>query len=136
ADLGFADRLSHVSLSIHQSLYYDETAAACHWHVPESHYLESWGDVWAYDGTVSIVQPLIVPLYQSRTSYELMSAVLGDPSRSNYDIVFARWQKQHQCADFEHFWSGAVRTGIVPGTAALPVSVTANPQPAPQTCKP
>src|SRR5947207_1020204 len=83
ADQQLRRLMPHVPLRIHHSLYFDETAQLCHWHIPESHYLESWGDVRSFDGTVSIIQPLIVPLYQSRTAYELISTLLGDPSRSN-----------------------------------------------------
>src|SRR5262249_15086535 len=67
ADFDFAEQLARVPLRIQHSLYFDETAERCHWHIPETHYLESWGDVRAWDGTTSIIQPLIVPLYQSRT---------------------------------------------------------------------
>ena len=64
ADLVFGERLAKVPLRVHLALYDDETSALCHWHVPEAHYLESWSDARAYDGTVSIVQPLIAPLYR------------------------------------------------------------------------
>ncbi len=64
-DLNFPDALknTNIPLRVHLGLYQDETAELCHWHVNEAHYLESWGDARAYDGTVSIVQPLIAPLY-------------------------------------------------------------------------
>src|SRR5262249_8647289 len=87
ADLEFSAHAAKVPLRIHHSLYYDETAALSHWHIPETYYLEAWGDARAYDGTTSIIQPLINPLYQSKSAYELLSALLGDPTRSNYEIV-------------------------------------------------
>jgi Fe-S-cluster-containing dehydrogenase component len=124
ADFQFAQQLSRIPLRIHQSMYFDETAERCHWHIPESHYLESWGDVRAWNGTTSIIQPLIVPLYQTRTSYELMTTMLGNPSLSNYEIVRSYWQKRH-ASDFDTFWTEAVRRGIVANTAASEVVVTA-----------
>ena len=48
-DLGFAEQLAKVTLRIHSGLYEDETSAYCHWHIPETHYLESWSDIRAYD---------------------------------------------------------------------------------------
>jgi Fe-S-cluster-containing dehydrogenase component len=125
ADFEFSKRLANVPLRIHQSLYFDETAQLCHWHIPETHYLESWGDVRAYDGTVSIIQPLLIPLYQSRTGYELLSAILGDPSRSNYDLVREYWQKHRPGPDFETFWNRSLRQGVVEDTQSAPIAVTA-----------
>jgi len=126
ADLGFTELLSRVPLRIHQSMYFDETAERCHWHIPETHYLESWGDVRAWDGTASIIQPLIVPLYQTRTPYELLSAILGDPSLSNYEIIRTYWKKQHTGSDFDAFWNEAVRKGVVTNSAAAPIEVAAS----------
>jgi Fe-S-cluster-containing dehydrogenase component len=123
ADLDLAGVLSHVPLRIHHSLYFDETAERCHWHIPESHYLESWGDVRAWDGTTSIIQPLIVPLYDSRTPHEVLAAILGDPSLSDYEIVRAYWQKQHTGSDFEEFWTESVRRGIVSDSTAKPIAL-------------
>ena len=75
ADLGFADALKNTSipLRVHLGLYQNETAELCQWHVNEAHYLEAWGDARAYDGTVSIVQPLIAPLYDGKSAYELVA---------------------------------------------------------------
>jgi anaerobic selenocysteine-containing dehydrogenase len=129
ADFGFAQQLSHVPLRVQHSLYFDETAEWCHWHIPETHYLESWGDVRAWDGTTSIIQPLIIPLYQTRTSYELLAAILGQPSLSNYEIVRAYWQKQHQGADFEEFWRQSVRRGLVADSQAPAVTLAPDPHP-------
>jgi molybdopterin-containing oxidoreductase family iron-sulfur binding subunit len=81
-DLRFSECLEKVRLRIHLSLFEDETSALCHWHVPETHFLESWGDLRAYDGTVSIVQPLIMPLYDGKSSHELLAALAGQPDRS------------------------------------------------------
>jgi molybdopterin-containing oxidoreductase family iron-sulfur binding subunit len=114
ADLEFSANLAKVPLRAHQSLYYDETATMSHWHIPESHCFERWGDVRAYDGTTSIVQPLINPLYQSRSAYELLSALLGDPSRSGYEIVRDRSEKEHAGADFASFWTRSVQQGFLP----------------------
>src|SRR5207244_1045652 len=69
ADLDFATRLKKVPLRVHLGLYDDETAGLCHWHVPEAHPLEAWSDGRAYDGTVTIIQPLIAPLYEGKTAH-------------------------------------------------------------------
>ena len=79
ADLNFKAALEKVATRFHLGLYYDETAEQCHWHAPEAHYLESWGDVRAFDGTVSLIQPLIAPLYDGRT--RARSARLGERCR-------------------------------------------------------
>src|SRR5262249_2233989 len=77
-DLEFARYLERVGLPTHLGLYADETANLCHWHIPEAHYLESWGDARAFDGTASIIQPLIAPLYGGKSIHELVS-VITDP---------------------------------------------------------
>ncbi|MBI3952131.1 MAG: TAT-variant-translocated molybdopterin oxidoreductase [Acidobacteria bacterium] len=94
ADFRFAERLSKVGFRVHLSLYDDETSALCHWHIPETHYLESWSDARAYDGTVSIIQPLIAPLYGGKSAHELGAALLGKAGSSSHDIVREYWQSQ------------------------------------------
>jgi MoCo/4Fe-4S cofactor protein with predicted Tat translocation signal len=118
ADLGFADALksSNIALRIHHGLYQNETSEYCHWHVNEAHSLEAWGDARAYDGTVSIVQPLIAPLYAGKSAQELVSMLSGVSDATGYDIVRAYWQKQHAGADFEAFWRQSLHDGWVEGT--------------------
>ena len=89
ADLDFADALksSKVALRVYLGLYQNETAQLCHWNINEAHYLEAWSDARAYDGTVSLVQPLIAPLYAGKSAHELLSALLGEQTPAGYDIV-------------------------------------------------
>jgi len=123
ADLDFATALEHVPLRVHLGLYADETARLCHWHVPEAHYLESWGDVRAFDGTASIIQPLIAPLYGGRTPTELLAAFTGESGQSMHDLVHARWEQLRPNGDFEGFWEQVLHDGVVPDTAAPPHTV-------------
>jgi molybdopterin-containing oxidoreductase family iron-sulfur binding subunit len=126
-DLNFAEALKQVGFRLHLGLYADETSALCHWHIPESHYLEAWGDGRAYDGTISLIQPLIEPLYESRSAHELL-AVLLDPTqapdvRSGHDIVRAYWASQHNAEEFESFWRTALHDGLIAGTQLPPKPV-------------
>jgi molybdopterin-containing oxidoreductase family iron-sulfur binding subunit len=119
-DLGFAEQLAKVPLRIHSGLYEDETSAYCHWHIPETHYLESWSDIRAYDGTVTILQPLIAPLYSGKSSHEILGTVAGRAGETSYDIVRNYWKGQKIAGDFEIAWRRALHDGVVSGTAFQP----------------
>jgi molybdopterin-containing oxidoreductase family iron-sulfur binding subunit len=120
SDLEFVKALQNAPLRIHLGPYADETAAYCHWHVPESHFLEAWGDVRAFDGTISIVQPLIEPLYAgSKSLPQLLSALSEKPGASSHDIVKEHWRKERGGADFEIFWRRALHDGVI-AASALP----------------
>jgi molybdopterin-containing oxidoreductase family iron-sulfur binding subunit len=125
SDLGFADTLknSNIALRVHHGLYRNETAELCHWSVNEAHYLESWSDGRAYDGTVSIVQPLIAPLYGGKSVHEMLSTLMGVSDASGYDIVRAYWQKQHTGADFDPWWRKSLHDGFIEGSAYAPKQV-------------
>jgi MoCo/4Fe-4S cofactor protein with predicted Tat translocation signal len=127
ADLGFADALKNtkIPLRIHHGLYQDETAELCHWHLNEAHYLEAWGDTRAYDGTISIVQPLIAPLYGGKSAYEVVAMLSGQPETSGHDLVQNYWRKQHPAADFDMFWRRSLHDGWIEGTTYEPKSVSA-----------
>jgi MoCo/4Fe-4S cofactor protein with predicted Tat translocation signal len=122
-DLGFAEQLAKVPLRIHSGLYEDETSAYCHWHVPATHYLESWSDIRAYDGTVTILQPLIAPLYSGKSSHEILGALAGRSGESSYDTVRNYWKGQKLTGDFEMFWRTALHDGVVAGTTFQPKAV-------------
>jgi MoCo/4Fe-4S cofactor protein with predicted Tat translocation signal len=126
ADLGFADALknTNIPVRIHHGLYQDETADLCQWHVNDAHYLEAWSDGRTYDGTVSIVQPLIAPLYDGKSAHEILVLLSGQSGTSGHDIVKGYWQKQHT-GDFDKFWRKSLHDGWVEGTAFAPKQVSA-----------
>ncbi len=119
ADLDFADLLksNKVPLRVHLGLYQNETADLCHWHVNQTHELEAWGDARAYDGTVSIIQPLIAPLYQGKSAHEFVALLSGQADATGYDLVRGYWQKQPSGGDFEAFWRKSLHDGWIEGTA-------------------
>jgi MoCo/4Fe-4S cofactor protein with predicted Tat translocation signal len=87
-------RMKKVRTAVHLSLYEDETSELCHWHIPETHYLEAWGDTRAFDGTITITQPLITPLYSGKSAYELLAAFTDNPDRRGYDIIRDFWMNE------------------------------------------
>ncbi|HEY8186768.1 MAG TPA: TAT-variant-translocated molybdopterin oxidoreductase [Pyrinomonadaceae bacterium] len=86
------DRMFKTKLRVHLSQRRDETSQLCHWHIPESHYLEVWSDIRSYDGTVTIVQPLIEPLYQSKSAHELLAVFTPQYDKKPYDIIRDFWR--------------------------------------------
>ena len=99
---------------VHLSEYKDETSEWCHWHVPAAHFLESWGDTRSYDGTVTIVQPLIEPLYDGKTASELLALFSDQYDRKPYEMVKSFWQRnqqQPQTAGTAGAWAGTTGAG-------------------------
>jgi molybdopterin-containing oxidoreductase family iron-sulfur binding subunit len=86
------NRLNKVKLRAHLNLYNNETSEICHWHINAAHYLESWGDARSYDGTVTIVQPLIAPLYEGKTAHEVLALFGDNYDRKAYDMVRDYWR--------------------------------------------
>ena len=116
-----AERMAKVPLRVHLGLYADETAEHCQWHVPENHYLECWSDARAYDGTVSIVQPLIKPIYGGRNIHEMVQLFMRENyEKRDHDIVKEYWQNQNISV-------GAARPAAAasPAPASSPAAKTA-----------
>jgi len=125
-ELAFAEALRRVPLSAQLGLYRDETARAAGWHLPLAHCYEAWSDARAHDGSASIVQPLIAPLYGGRSAHALLALALGQGSRDGHALVRATWQAargEEGEPRFETFWREALRRGLVEGSAARPVAV-------------
>ena len=131
ADVKFAERLAKVPLSVYHGLYVDETANLCHWNVADAHVLESWGDARAYDGTVTLIQPLIAPIFEGHSAYELLSAMAGQPGRAPLDIVKDYWTRAfagqggwtfrdsegQPFTSADQFWKHALHDGFIRGTS-------------------
>ncbi|MBC7805170.1 MAG: TAT-variant-translocated molybdopterin oxidoreductase, partial [Akkermansiaceae bacterium] len=138
ADLKFGDALRKVPVSIHHGLYQDETSAFVSWHVPATHALETWGDARAFDGTTSLVQPLIAPIYEGNKSDTELVAELLDEPRYGYDILRETYAPLGG-ANFDRWWQQTLIDGVIPNTAGTPIAglrvnlsaVAALPAPAP-----
>ncbi len=111
ADLDVKSAIMAVPLSAHLSLHTDETSKVCSWHIPRSHYLESWGDLRASDGTVAIQQPLIEPLFGTVSELELLTAIQGTP-RPGFELV------RETAGLGDGAWRKALHAGFIDGSAA------------------
>ena len=130
ADLKFSEKLSKVNLSVYHGLYADETAYLCHWNIPDTHPLESWGDARAYDGTVTVMQPLIAPLYEGRSAAEVLGTFTSQTDRRGYAIVKDYWTRAfgggrwsirstdaQPFKNVDGFWRRVLHDGFISGTA-------------------
>lgn len=127
ADFDFTTLIAQIPRSIYIGTDFDETAALCTWHAPQAHYLESWGDAKSFDGTVSLQQPLILPLYGGKTVYEILGAMSHQqPIQDDYEIVHEYWRKKNQWTDFEKEWRRAVCDGFIANTSSKEKKVSLN----------
>ncbi len=118
-DVNFADGFAKVPHTVHLGTHVDETGSVSEWHLNKAHYLESWTDARAYDGTLTIVQPMIDPLYGGRSAHDVLQSLLGDPQGSAMDAVQAN-ARQYVQGDFAGGWKKALHDGWVEGTAFAP----------------
>jgi len=123
ADYDFASLIEKVPVTAHLGMLADETGFNSTWHVNAAHYLESWSDTRAYDGTISIIQPMIDPLYGGKSAHDVLQVLL-DPSKTGYDVVVEN-AKTYIKGDFAGGWKKALHDGWVDGTAFTPKSVGA-----------
>ncbi len=127
ADVPFASAMDKVPLRAHLSLYQDETSRLSHWHLPEAHYLETWSDAQAFDGTTSIVQPLVKPLYKGRSAHEVLALLGNSQALSGQDIVKQHWRMRWTDVGaseaFERRWQTALHDGVIAGSTRQPKRV-------------
>jgi molybdopterin-containing oxidoreductase family iron-sulfur binding subunit len=116
ADLNFASAFEKAKMTVHLGSHVDETGQNAQWHIPAAHFLESWSDARAYDGIVSIIQPMIDPLYGGKTAHHFFQALLDEPGLSPYEAVRETWKSAIK-GDFETGWRKALHAGWIEGTA-------------------
>jgi molybdopterin-containing oxidoreductase family iron-sulfur binding subunit len=122
-DFDFTSKLQKVETSVHVSTHFDETAEYSKWHVAESHYLETWGDVRAFDGTVSVIQPLIAPLYHTHSAFDVLAAFTDKPGLTAYDAVRDRLKTSAGASNPEKFWRKSLNDGVIANSAYPPITV-------------
>src|SRR5207248_5372119 len=123
ADLEVPELLARVRERIHAGLHYDETARGCRWHLPLAHTLESWSDGRAVDGTTSIIQPTVAPLYSSRTAHQIIDMLSGIIDPAAMVSVRATWADTFG-VDFDARWRQSLHDGFVSDTASQAIAVT------------
>ncbi len=126
SDLDFKALLKTVPLRIRLGLYENETSEYCHWHLPATHDLESWADAHALDGTTSIIQPLVSPLYDGKSAGEVVSILRGD-MLSGYEVVHRYWADQGLPGNFEKTFQTILHDGLIKDSAAKPKNVVFKP---------
>ena len=141
ADFEFAAAFDKAKTVVHLGSHLDETGQISHWHIPAAHYLESWSDARAYDGTASIVQPMIDPLYGGKTAHHVFQMLLNEPMLNPYDAVRETWRPVIK-GDFEAGWRKSLHQGwiedtafnraAVPGPTGITLTVLNVPVPSPK----
>jgi MoCo/4Fe-4S cofactor protein with predicted Tat translocation signal len=124
ASLSFEQAIRKARLVVRLGQYFDETSRWSHWHVPEAHYLETWSDCRAFDGTTTIQQPLMLPLYGSKSAHEILTILQMKPDVSSHEIVKGYWQSQNKGGDFTIMWQTSLHDGWVAGTAVGQVNAS------------
>ncbi|MBS0208345.1 MAG: TAT-variant-translocated molybdopterin oxidoreductase [Planctomycetes bacterium] len=126
-ELEFATLYQRAPFRVHLSEVVDETSFLSHWHVPAAHELESWGDARAFDGTLTIRQPLIAPLYAGRTPYDVVAALAGHSDQGHYELLRAYYRRQFGDASFEARWQQSIHDGVVADSRAATRQVALRP---------
>jgi molybdopterin-containing oxidoreductase family iron-sulfur binding subunit len=116
ADLDFASAMAKVPHTLALGHTVDETSSSAEWHIPRAHYLESWGDARAVGGTLSVVQPLILPLFGGRTPVEVLGLMIADKDRPGHDIVRDTWKPILGEAEFDKKWNRVLHDGLLAGS--------------------
>jgi MoCo/4Fe-4S cofactor protein with predicted Tat translocation signal len=123
-DLHFEQALNNVKHTVHLGSHLNETGIVAEWHINGTHYLENWSDTRAYDGTATVIQPMIEPLYGGKSAHEVIQSMLSDPDTSAYDAVRKTWAA-NLGAGGEHTWRKILHDGMIPDTAFQPKQVSA-----------
>lgn len=118
ADLDFTARLGKVPNTIHLSSHVDETSQNVSWHLPAAHFLEGWGDARAADGTLSVIQPLIEPLFGGKSQLELLGLLTVGEEISGYEYIRETWQTVLRSADFEKQWKKVLHDGLLTNSSS------------------
>lgn len=122
ADLEFAKAIKNVQQIIHLSPYMDETSQLAHWHLPMAHFLEGWSDARSLDGTLSVIQPLIEPLFGGKNPIEVLQLLATGEEVSAYESVRFTWQNFFKKGAFEEQWRRLLHDGMLPDSAAKAIN--------------
>lgn len=118
ADVQFAEAVQQAQNRIYLGYHPDETAALATWYIPSTHYMEMWGDARAFDGTISLIQPVIQPLHGAKSAYEVLAALQGQGQATGFDLVRGFWQNELGGDDSDRAWREVLAKGVIANTGA------------------
>ena len=124
AALDMTHALQHARLVVHAGIAVDETAQLADWHLPLSHAYEQWSDARAHDGSATLLQPALSPLYDTRSAAELLASLAGDPLRDGHALLQRQWRTA-AAGDFDDFWRRSLRAGVVADSASPALALPA-----------
>lgn len=119
-DVGVPKAFEKLSALVHCGLFVNRTGSVAEWHVPGAHYLESWGDAFTASGLLSVIQPMILPLYGGWSELDLLLRMLQEPAAepgaqpASYQAVRETFN-QFAKGDSERAWRLALRDGFLDG---------------------
>ncbi|MGM0588245.1 MAG: TAT-variant-translocated molybdopterin oxidoreductase [Bacteroidota bacterium] len=111
ADLNFSESLSKAETTIHLSEYVDETSSNVNWHVNRASFLESWGDGFSYNGTRSVIQPMIRPLFDGKSDIEFLNVIATGNDATGYNLVQETWKSYYR-SGFNKRWRKILHDGV------------------------
>ena len=112
ADLDFKQVLGKLKHSISYASHVDETAALSEWHVPSAHFLESWSDVRSFDGTATVIQPLIEPLFKAIPLLQMARLLIDGSTKSDHELVQETWKDKLTAGSFDRMWRRVLNGGV------------------------
>jgi molybdopterin-containing oxidoreductase family iron-sulfur binding subunit len=111
-ELNFGSLLQEIPETVYLASHENETAEQCTWVIPKTHFLEEWADTRSWDGTASIVQPLIDPLFAGHSALEMLDMIVNGRDRRPYEIIRETWRDLLVGTDFEKIWRKILFEGI------------------------
>ncbi len=125
ADLELAKVAAKAANRIRLGSHVDETSAMAEWHLPQAHFLEAWGDARAVGGPLSVIQPLIEPLFGGRSTLEILALLESGKEAAGYELVRETW-KPLLGGDFERRWERVLHDGLLADSVPSPTAVSAD----------
>ena len=121
-DLEFASAMKKVATTVTLSTHSDETGRLANWLIPAAHFLESWDDARAVDGTMSVVQPLILPLFGGKGATEVLGLFATGKDQPGHDLVQETWKPVLGEAGFERSWNRLLHDGLLKDSGTSPIA--------------
>ncbi len=122
--LKFGEALAKAKTVVHAGLFAEETGAKATWHLPLAHFLESWGDAQAWDGTASVMQPIILPLFGGRPVVSLLAQLAMETETGDKKVVEATWQGPGKSLADGKAWRRSLHDGVVASSARAAAALT------------